>query len=247
MNAILGIIILNMLLLQRWRGQNGLRIWFEQTQEILRGLNARQYQDQGMHAQPLLSVFDEHLRSGRLQPQALRSLLTWIRKLEQADAERLRLGYSAALRLGMAAGLGLGTSLLLDGSWFLRGSDNPALWLLLVGEGMILALWLRRLQAHPLATSMSLQAKFTRAWLGQSRGGPWHETWVKQGERGRVSGRDVRDEQMQLLEDWLIEGSREQEKRLTWADELFGLVELASSVYFLGTACTLPLLKLWGG
>jgi hypothetical protein len=243
----MGIIILNMLLLQRWRGQSGLRIWLEETQRILRGLEARQYQAHGEHDHPLRSMFGELLRSGRLQPQALRSLLTWIRKLEQADAERLRLGYGAALRLGIAAGLGLGTSLLLDGTWFLRGADNPAVWLLFAGEGIILAVWLRRLQAHPLAISISLQAKFTRAWLGQSQGGPWHETWVQQEERGRLTGRHIREEQTQLLEDWLLQGSHEQEKRLTWADELFGLVELASSVYFLGTACTLPLLKFWGG
>jgi hypothetical protein len=247
MNALLGLIIINILMLNRWRGQRGLGLWFEETQRILRCLEARQYPWVGARDNPLLDVFHEQMRSGRLQPQTLRLLLTWIRKLEQADAERLRLGYSAALRLGLAAGLGLATSLVIDGSWFLRMTDNPPILLLILGELMILFLWLRRLGAHPLAISTSLQVNFTRAWLGQSQGGPWHETWVKLDERGRVTGRDVRYEKTQLLEDWLLLGSQEQEKRLTWAEELFGLVELASSVYFLGTACTLPLLKLWGG
>jgi hypothetical protein len=112
---------------------------------------------------------------------------------------------------------------------------------------LILALWLRRLKAHPLTISLALQVNFTKAWLGHSQGGPWHESWTSLEERGKLTGRDVRQDQTQLLEDWLLTGTREQEKHLTWADELFGLVELACSVYFLGTACTLPLLKLWGG
>jgi hypothetical protein len=246
MNALLFLFIVNDLVLRRWRGDNALRLWLEETQNFLRSLEAREYLSARFDS-PLQRVFHEQLRSGRMQPQSLRSLLTWIRTLERVDAERLRVGYGAVLRLGLAAALGLATSLVLDGSWFLRMADNPPVLLLVAGNVMVLVVWLRRLPAHPLVSSTALQAKFTSAWLGHSQGGPWHETWVKHEERGRATGRDVRYEQTQLLEDWLLLGTREQEKRLTLADELFGLVELASSVYFLGTACALPLLKLWGG
>lgn len=247
MNALLLLLILNSLVYLRWRGQRHLHAWILETQNFLRACESRQYLGAGKDSGPLTALFQEHLRAGRLQPQALRSLLTWIRTLERADAERQRQGYGAALRLGLAAGLGLATSLVLDGSWFLRMTSNPPALLLILGNLLILMLWLRRLPAHPLASSTTLQVNFTGAWLGQSQGGPWHPTWVKEQERGRLLGRDPRAEQTRILEDWLLQESRDQEKRLTWAEELFGLVELASSVYFLGTACTLPLLKLWGG
>lgn len=238
---------MNSLVFLRWRGERRLASWSGSTQSFLRCLESREYQSPGPLTDPLTVVFREQLRSGRLQPQALRTLLTWIHSLERSDGERLRVGYGAALRLGLAAGLGLATSLVLDGSWFLRMADNPPALLLMGGNLLILMLWLRRLPAHPLASSPSLQANFTRAWLGASQAGPWHEAWIRELDHARLRGRDPRTEQMRLLEDWLLSESREQEKRLTWADELFGLVELASSVYFLGTACTLPLLKLWGG
>ncbi len=247
MNALLLLIILTYLIFHHWRGQNLLRCWTADTQHVLQCLDARRYIEADEAGSPVRAVFQQLIRSGRLQPQAVRSLLTWIRALERADAERLRVGSSAALRLGLGAAIGLGSSLILDGSWFLRIAHNPPAMLLIGGYVLILILWLRRLPAHPLATSTSLQAKLTSAWLGTSQGGPWHETWVKWEKQGRVTGRDVRYEQIQLLEDWLLQGTQEQEKRLTWAEELFGLVELASSVYFLGTACALPLLNLWGG
>jgi hypothetical protein len=247
MNGLLLLLIMNTLVFLRWRGQRHLASWSESTQSFLRCLESRQYLSPERDADPLAAVFREQLRSGRLQPQALRTLLTWIHSLERSDGERLRVGYGAALRLGLAAGLGLASSLVLDGSWLLRMADNPPALLLVGGNLLILMIWLRRLPAHPLASSLSLQVNFTRAWLGASQAGPWHEAWGKEQEDARLRGRDPRAEQHRLLEDWLLAESREQEKRLTWADELFGLVELASSVYFLGTACTLPLLKLWGG
>ncbi len=247
MNALLLLIILTYLIFHRWRGQNLLQRWIADTQHVLQCLEARRYIEAEEASSPLRAVFQQQIRSGRLQPQSMRSLLTWMRALERADAERLRVGSSAALRLSLGAAIGLGSSLILDGSWFLQIADNPPAVLLIGGYVLILFLWLRRLPAHPLATSTSLQAKLTSAWLGTSQDGPWHETWVKWEKQGRVTGRDVRYEQIQLLEDWLLQGTQEQEKRLTWAEELFGLVELASSVYFLGTACALPLLNLWGG
>lgn len=247
MNGLILLLIVNTLVLLRWRGQGHLAFWSASTQSFLRCLESRQYLSPDGVEDPLAAAFREQLRSGRVQPQSLRTLLTWIQSLERSDAERLRVGYSAALRLGLAAGLGLATSQVLDGSWFLRMADNPPALLLMGGNVLILMLWLRRLPAHPLATSLSLQVNFTRAWLGASWSGPWHEAWIEAQEDARLRGRDARAEQQRLLEDWLLTESREQEKRLTWADELFGLVELASSVYFLGTACTLPLLKLWGG
>ncbi|HYX35544.1 MAG TPA: hypothetical protein VE954_20805 [Oligoflexus sp.] len=247
MNALLGLIILHCFILHRWRGTQGLRAWFEETQRVLRCLEARQYALDTEVLTPLMTLFSAQLRTGRLQPQAIRTLLTWIRTLDRADAERRRVGYGAALRLGLAAGLGLLASLILDGTWFLRLADNPPAMLLIIGDSLILSLWLQRLKAHPLADSTELRVQFTRAFLGQSQGGPWHETWIKIHERGQIMGRDGHDEQIQVLEDWLLSGIQDQEKRLTWADELFGLVELAGSVYFLGTACALPLLKLWGG
>ncbi|WP_141732044.1 hypothetical protein [Oligoflexus tunisiensis] len=246
MNALLALLILHFLILQRWRGRQGLGLWLQTSQEVLRNLEARQYIWDDAD-QPLRAVFHTFMRRGRLEPQAIRSLLTQIRTLERADAERRRVGYGAAVRLGLAAALGLGTSLILEGAWFLRLSSNPPALLLLLGDAGLLMLWLSRLKPHPLASSTALQVKFTSAWLGQSQDGPWHETWIKLQQRGQLTGRDLHDEQTQLLEDWLLTGTREQEKRLTLADELFGLVELASSVYFLGTACALPLLKLWGG
>jgi hypothetical protein len=247
MNGLFLLLIINTLVFLRWRGQRQLASWCKATQDFLCGLESRQYLNPEQSHDPLSAVFEEQLRSGRLQPQSLRTLLIWIRSLERSDAERLRVAYGAALRLGLAAGLGLATSLVLDGSWFLRMTDNPPALFLIVGNMLILMLWLRRLPAHPLASSLSLQVNFTRAWLGASQAGPWHPAWVKEQGHARLRGRDPRAEQNRLLEDWLLRESREQEKRLTWADELFGLVELASSVYFLGTACTLPLLKLWGG
>lgn len=247
MNGLLLLLILNTLVFFRWRGTRHLAFWSASTQSFLRCLESRQYLTVDEAEDPWTAVFREQLRSGRLQPQSLRTLLTWIQSLERSDGERLRVGYGAALRLGMAGGLGLATSLVLDGSWFLRMTDNPPVLLLIGGNLLILMLWLRRLPAHPLASSLSLQVNFTRAWLGASQSGPWHAAWIKVQEDARLRGRDARAEQQRLLEDWLLTESRGQEKRLTWADELFGLVELASSVYFLGTACTLPLLKLWGG
>jgi len=246
MNALACLFLLHFFILHRWRKDDGLRLWFEETQRVLRCLEARHYDFEGAEEHPLVAVFREQMRMGRLQPPALRSLLTWIRSLDRADAERRRHGYGAALRLGLAAALGLLTSHILDGTWFLRLESNPPALLLIVGDSLILALWLRRLRAHPLAISTALQVEFTKAWLGQSQRGPWHESWTRLQDRGKLTGRDVSHEQAQLLEDWLLTGTREQEKRLTWADELFGLVELACSVYFLGTACALPLLKLWG-
>lgn len=247
MNALCCILIIHFLILHRWRGSNSLRHWFEENQRVLRCLEARQYYAlEGSDADPLHGVYRQLMRTGLLQPQAIRSLLAWIRKLDQADAERLRVGYGSALRLGLAAGLGLLTSLYLDGAWFLRLADNPPALLLILGETLMLVLWLQRLKAHPLAISTALQANFTMAWLGHSRDGPWHEAWKNLHERGQLTGRDVHEEQRQLLEDWLLMGTLEQEKRLALADDLFGLVELAGSVYFLGTACALPLLKFWG-
>jgi hypothetical protein len=247
MNGLILLFIMNTLIFLRWRGARHLAAWSACTQSFLRCLESRQYLSPGGGEEPLAAVFREQLRSGRLQPQALRSLLTWIHSLERRDEERLLVGSGAALRLGLAAGLGLATSLVLDGSWFLRMADNPPALMLIGGNFFVLMLWLRRLPAHPLASSPSLQVNFTRAWLGTSQAGPWHEAWIKEQEHARLRGRDARAEQYRLLEDWLLSESREQEKRLSWADELFGLVELVSSVYFLGTACTLPLLKLWGG
>jgi len=134
MNGLLLLLILNTLVFLHWRGQRQLASWSKATHDFLRGLESRHYLHPEPGHDPLAAVFQEQLRAGRLQPQSLRTLLTWIHSLERSDAERVRVGYGAALRLGLAAGLGLATSLVLDGGWFLRMADNPPALLLILGN-----------------------------------------------------------------------------------------------------------------
>lgn len=245
MNGILCLILINQLILRHWRGRDHLRSWSDTTRVVLEQLAARDYGLTGLRVGPLPQVFEQLIRTGRLQPARVLTLLTWIRRLDQAEDQRRRQGLGAMIRLGLGAGVGLCTSLWLDHSFFLNLAVNPPALLLIMGQGLIIFFWLQRLKPHPLTQSEHMQAAFTAAWLGQSQEGPWHANWMHLDEQSRLSGRDGSAGKEQWLEDWLLQGQREQEKRLIWAEELFGLVELAGSVYFLGTACALPLLRQW--
>src|SRR6478752_6662803 len=102
MNALICIAILNVLNLFRWRGRDSLRQWLELTQDLLRQMEARQYGLIGPN-DPRVQVFQHLLQRGRLHPGAIRSLLTWIRRLDQEDASRRRLGYGTAFRFALSA------------------------------------------------------------------------------------------------------------------------------------------------
>ena len=109
-------------------------------------------------------------------------------------------------------------------------------------------MWLQRLPGHPLAKGapLQLQLQLTEAWLGDATAGPWQQKLEQVTQRGWIQGRDPTESRRQILLDWWHEAEGEQQKQLTWAEELFSIVELASSVYFLGTVCALPLLRHFG-
>ena|GEM_PF-6853974 len=230
-----------------------LKLWFQQCQTILQAVEARNYNFESIASSAsffdpdLLTLFVHQVQKGQLQPSAIRSLLMWIRRLEQEDSERRRLGMTAVFRLALASSLALSTSLFLERTWVLDLSRNPPALLVLISHALLCAIWLKRLPGHPLATSLEMRLAWTRVWLGEGTQGPWQEKLDNLMNEAWISGRDPSEERRHLLEDWLLLAQDQQEKRQTWAEELFGLVELASSVYFLGTACTLPLLHQLGG
>lgn len=252
MNGILSNIIISLLILHQWQGRNILDRWSRDLQFVLKSLESRIY-DFGSRVESspqkdgeIVGAMARILQTGRLHPEAIRSLLTSIRHLQKEDQERRRLGMSVVIRLNLGAFLALLTSLCLEGTWMLDLASNPPAGLVLISLGMICTIWLKRLPAHPLARSSSLQLEMTEAWLGESVAGPWQESMQSLMLGAQTLGRNPSAERRHLLEDWWLEAQSEQEKRLTWAEELFGLVELASSVYFLGTACALPLLHQLG-
>ncbi len=229
-----------------------LKLWFQNCQTILQAVESRNYNlelfiSSATFFDPdLLSLFQRQIQKAQLRPSAIRSLLTWMRRLEQEDRVRRRLAMSAVLRLVLGSSLALSTSLILERSWVLDLSRNPPVLLVLISQALLCTIWLKRLPGHPLATSRELRLAWTRAWLGEGTLGPWQEQLDNRMNEAWKSGRDPTDERQQILEDWLLLAKDEQEKRQTWAEELFGLVELGSSVFFLGTACTLPLLHQLG-
>ncbi len=252
MNGILGNIVISLLILHRWQGRNILDSWSRDLHFVLKSLEARHYDFRSpaealaQKDRAILLAMDRILQAGKLHPEAIRCLLTSIRQLLKEDQERRRLGMSVVLRLNLGAFLALLTSLCLEGTWMLDLYRNPPAGLVVISLGIICTIWLKRLPAHPLASSSRLQLQMTEAWLGEAVAGPWQESMQSLLLRAQTLGRNPSAERRHQLEDWWLEAQAEQEKRLTWAEELFGLVELASSVYFLGTACALPLLHQLG-
>ena len=131
MNGIFANILISLCILHHWRGRDHLRLWLAEMTNILEALDARAYDLSLLvpRAEPsqllLIRALQHILAKGHLHPEHVRSLLAHIRRLQQEDQERQRLGLSVVIRLSLGSCLALFTSLALDRTWNIDIQTNP--------------------------------------------------------------------------------------------------------------------------
>lgn len=252
MNGIFACIILALIIKHFWRRTHFIERWNACLQAALESLERRDYSLSGLSStvcqgtESLLAELHTLVEKGQLQPPVLRSLLVCLRDLQQQQNQRDQQGFTVMLRLSLAAVIALGAALILDQSWLLDLHRNPPAFLILLGYVLISVVWLRRLPLHSLLQSQNLMLDFIRAWFGCAHQGPWQKTLDQLEQDAWDFGRSSAPLRWIHLDSWLKDANREQLRRLQVAEELFGIIELLSSVYFLAVGCFFPLLKRFG-